>query len=750
MTTAVQVPSQAPTSPVFLSEIFPLSIPEPNLICFRLTPEVKREVGNRFSWRFSQKFPDVVVIWEDKYFWVLAKPNQPMPTQEQWRNTLGEIQEDLKKDIGDRYYSIQWVRQPEVTTSILAQLAVRVLKIRRPFSPETIWSENQVEVKREVEFWAETIALPNGLSPALALTPHSYFTFKGTLADFYENHPYRHNYEKLLIGLKVRDIEKNKSATITKLVGIMEERREELLEYKPGSTSEIAIKEAPDEQPVVAVQFRKDPKEFHYAIAALRPCVTEDTADRFEVEYGELLKHTKISYQERQKILASNKEKAKEALTIYGFQLAPKCINSSQYPTLFLEPQFKLEDTELLFGNNVIHKRGAILKGLSKGGVYRRHDDYIDTSRQIRISVLKIGDFKVKLSFINEVCKRLDKYGFKSLDVNEERIKTVSLNGLSVADARAKVEQAVDELIAIPADIVLTFLPQNDRHADNSDDGSFYTLISSRLLRRGISNQVIYEGTLKDPSNYANILNQVIPGIIAKLGNLPFILAKPLEIADYFIGFDISRTQKKRGKGSLNVCASVRLYGKQGDFIRYQLEDALTEGEEIDKQTLERFLPVAELRGKTVLIYRDGHFCGDEVKHLRERAKAISSNFILVECIKSQIPRLYNLQQLALKAPTKCLALCLSSHEAILVTTEVKSENMGLPLPLRLKVIPDEGQRVSIESLVEATLKLTLLHHGALKEPRLPVPLYGSDRIAYRRLQGISPRALDGDRQFWL
>jgi len=43
-----------------------------------------------------------------------------------------------------------------------------------------------------------------------------------------------------------------------------------------------------------------------------------------------------------------------------------------------------------------------------------------------------------------------------------------------------------------------------------------------------------------------------------------------------------------------------------------------------------------------------------------------------------------------------------------------------------------------------------LLHHGALKEPRLPVPLFGSDRIARRRLQGISPGALDGDRQFWL
>ncbi|MDP8962960.1 MAG: stem cell self-renewal protein Piwi, partial [Cyanobacteriota bacterium] len=302
----------------------------------------------------------------------------------------------------------------------------------------------------------------------------------------------------------------------------------------------------------------------------------------------------------------------------------------------------------------------------------------------------------------------------------------------------------------IPADIVLTFLPQSDRNTDNSEDGSFYAFISSQLLRHGKASQVIYEDTVQDTKNHGNILNQVIPGILAKLGNLPFILAEPLEIADYFIGFDISRASKKKGVGSRNVCASVRLYNKQGEFIRYRLEDALTEGEEIDKRTIERFLPAADLSEKTVLIYRDGHFCGNEIKHLRERAKAIGSKFILVECIKSQIPRLYNFENSVLKAPTRGLALRLSSHEVILVTTELKSENMGLPYPLRLKIIPDEGQKLPIESLVEATLKLTLLHHGALKEPRLPVPLFGSDRIARRRLQGISPGALDGDRQFWL
>ena len=199
----------------------------------------------------------------------------------------------------------------------------------------------------------------------------------------------------------------------------------------------------------------------------------------------------------------------------------------------------------------------------------------------------------------------------------------------------------------------------------------------------------------------------------------------------------------------MNACASLRLYGKNGEFNGYKLEDALIEGEEIPRRVLEKFLPRAKLKEKTVLIYRDGRFCGQETTHLKEWAEVINSKFILVECYKSGIPRLYNWNGQVIKAPTKGLALRLSSREVILVTTEVKSENMGLPLPLRLR-IHDAGHLVSIEDLVETTLKLTLLHYGSLNPPRLPVTLYGSDIIAYRRLQGIYPGALDGDRQFWL
>lgn len=149
------------------------------------------------------------------------------------------------------------------------------------------------------------------------------------------------------------------------------------------------------------------------------------------------------------------------------------------------------------------------------------------------------------------------------------------------------------------------------------------------------------------------------------------------------------------------------------------------------------------------MIYRDGSFCGAEVEHLLEWAKAIEARFILVECKKSGSPRLYDFKKKTITAPTQGLALKLSSREAILVTTKVP-ESVGLSQPLRL-IVHSKGHQASIESVVETTLKLTLLHHGALQVPRLPMPLYGSDRIAGLRLDGIYPSSmLMGDRQFWL
>lgn len=543
-----------------------------------------------------------------------------------------------------------------------------------------------------------------------------------------------------MIGLRVQSIETGGSGTITELIGTIGEQREDLISAATGSTSKQALREASNDQPVVGVKFGKNKTLYRYAMAALRPCVTEETADRFDIQYGQLLRSTKIPYRERQLLLTSYKESASESLAEYGFQIG-RSVNSRNNRALFWQPAIPIDQTPLLFGNGFTGVRGQILKGLTSGGVYRRHPDY--QLEAIQIAALKLCDSSVN-ACLSIVQQRLKKYKFESEIIERKALALSNLNG---AAARVELERAINQLATLSPDIVLIFLPMGDRTADNDDGGSLYQLAYSQLLRRRIASQVVYADTL-ERVEHNQILNQVIPGILAKLGNLPFILAEPLDIADHFIGLDISRATKTKLPGTMNACASVRLYGKQGEFIRYRLEDALLEGEEIPQRLLERLLPAAELEGKTVLIYRDGTFCGQEVSHLLERARAINSRFILVECIKSGIPRLYNLREKILTAPESGLGLCLSSHQAILVTTKV-SESVGLARPWRL-IIHEQGYPASIERVIETTLKLTLLHHGALKAPRLPMPIYGADRMAYLRLNGIYPSILEGDRQFWL
>ena len=740
-----------------LSEIFLLTYSQLNLASFRLSPKIGRELGNSMGWHFSKQFPGVVVIWEKGYFWVLSQPNIKTPPQEDWKIASEHIQDKLKDKLGDRSYFIQWVDKPKVTASIIAQLAVRILQINCRFSSEVVFNRDRVQVKRECEFWSETIEIDRRIFSAIGLTTKSAFLYRETLEHFFYNHPERNNPEKLLTGLLVRDLDSGSSATIIELNGTIEQQREKLLKQVSGSVSKEKLQIAPDDQPVVSIKFSKHSRLYDYALAALRPCVTSYTAKRFNVEYGTLLKHTKIKYQERQQLLSQYKKEANNILTDYGLKITPQCVNSKTYSNLFWTPDTKLEDTLMLFGNNVKCPKSKTLRGLSQGGVYSRHKDFEDTNRPIRLAILNFMSLADR-PFYNGLEQQLRKYKF-GLHLTRENIKSASLEGLSEAEARAKVQTLVNEVIVVPPDLVLVFLPESDRGKDDSDGDSIYAWVYSRLLRRKIASQIIYEKTMRGQLKY--VFDQVVPGILAKLGNLPFVLAEPLPIADYFIGLDISRRPKKNGQGSINACACVRLYGKHGEFIKYQLaNDSATEGEEIPARILQNFLSSEKLKNKTILIYRDGAFRGNEIETITAWGRAIGSQFILVECAKSQIPRLYNLsiQEIQrnnktekiskLQAPTRGLGLKLSPREAILVTTEV-SEKVGVPRPLRLKVI-EEGLSADIETIVDITLKLILLHHGALKDPRLPVPLFGADRIAYRRLQGIYPGDLEGDIQYWL
>ena len=739
---------------IYLSEIFPLENTKPNLMGFKLTSKIDRETGNRLSYHFSRQFPGIIVIWFQDRFWVLRSLKKEFPTKEEWKEALKNIQEKIE-DFRSNYWTFKLIPDiGDIPPLVLARLAYQVFKID-PYSEnnknekqqEIAYEKNNVQVKRKLNFWAEEVELKGIIKPALSLTFSSEIIFKNTLANFFENHPYRQNSQKLLVGLKVKTRENNSTATIVSLGGKVGDHREDLMSKATGSISKEALKNAPDNQPLVSVKFSGNKREFHYAMLALNPIVTAETASKLGVDYGTLLKHTKISLQERQKLLIFYKEKVSKSLEKYGFKLAAKSINSKQYPDIFFLPEIPINQTQLLFGNGVEMPPNKVLYGLKQGGVYRYHQDFLPNNSEgksgIKISVLKLCNLKVN-SFLREVQQRLQEYKFNSSIIDREAFLVEKIVDSQIS---LEIEKRVNKLIEIPPDIVLIFLPRLDRNNDEKEQGSLYHKTYAQLLNRSIASQFIYEDTLeKTNSNY--ILNQVVPGILAKLGNIPFVLTKTLEIADYFIGLDISRMQKKNVKGSLNACASVRLYGKRGEFINYQLESDFIEGEEIPKRLLEKLLPYDKLGERTILIYRDGGFRGQEVKNFLARANAINSKLILVECKKSGIPRLYEVQGKSIDKPPQGLALKLSENEAIVVTTEVHS-NVGLARPLRLS-IHEKGQQVKIEDVVDTTLKLTLLHYGAVQTTRLPMPLYGADKMANLRLKGVYSPQLEGDKQFWL
>jgi argonaute-like protein implicated in RNA metabolism and viral defense len=89
----------------------------------------------------------------------------------------------------------------------------------------------------------------------------------------------------------------------------------------------------------------------------------------------------------------------------------------------------------------------------------------------------------------------------------------------------------------------------------------------------------------------------------------------------------------------------------------------------------------------------------------------------------------------SIQSPERGTALKSSDREAIVVTTKVEPKS-GVPRPIRVR-IRSEGHQVSIDDVLETTLKLTLLHDGSLKSLKLPVMLHGADRLVGLKLRGV-------------
>lgn len=96
-------------------------------------------------------------------------------------------------------------------------------------------------------------------------------------------------------------------------------------------------------------------------------------------------------------------------------------------------------------------------------------------------------------------------------------------------------------------------------------------------------------------------MDNIVLGLLAKTGNIPFVLAKPLPYTDVVVGIDIARRAKQKLVGSVNATAIARIYFDDGRFLRYVIHDAPIEGETIPPKVLRSLFPLKEFQGKRVI-----------------------------------------------------------------------------------------------------------------------------------------------------
>jgi argonaute-like protein implicated in RNA metabolism and viral defense len=241
---------------------------------------------------------------------------------------------------------------------------------------------------------------------------------------------------------------------------------------------------------------------------------------------------------------------------------------------------------------------------------------------------------------------------------------------------------------------------------------------------------------LKEKEEYAEyILGNIVLGILAKGGNKPFIFAEHILGIDAIVGLDVTRRKKKKGQGTINYAVGVRIYQSNGELLKYKLTTSQLEGETIPGNILDNLL--GDIKGKKVVIHRDGRFPQDEIKVLKGMEKKLGIKFYLVEVRKSGAPRIY--------FEKKGIWVKINENEAYLLTT---SRTQGTPIPIIVR-LPETYEDFSIEDAVISITSMTLLHWGSIKPPRLPVTTHYADKIGQFLLEGIISN-LEGYIPFWL
>lgn len=531
-----------------------------------------------------------------------------------------------------------------------------------------------------------------------------------------------------LVGSWVADRFGDLKGQIVKSTGTLEQNRERLLQYKPKEEIGRIFREGNPAQPVYAVQTRTGLRAFEYPAEALRPILTLTELKHYGVSASDAQRQLRFAPADRANIIKTLSSIGRDAGLIGEAYATGRATDAART----LASRYSAPDVR--FGDQVrvsIVGLNAV-QALLRRGAFRKPQQW--NAETLRLGVVTAGVDQSRVrQWLERVLADLAQTGLRlALDGLEQRPR------FNLDD----FHRAISKLVDRKPDAMLAVMPGAYRDDDaDAEADAFYTTFKDETVGRGIASQVVYESTLGNVSARGNI----VLGIFSKLGGVPYVLADPLAFADILVGIDIGRRRKERLAGSINLAATTRIFANSGEFLRYRIYDAQIEGETIPNEVLQRLMPSSELGGKRVVIHRDGQFRGKELQVLEKWGATIGATFLCCEIRKRHIPRIYRYRAGRAIQARKGDCLILNDREAFLVSTPPPFA-AATPQPLHL-VRYGEWK---IEEAIESVLALSCLHHGSLLQPRLPVTVHYSDKIAYLALRGIKPNMLEGDRPYWL
>ncbi len=517
-----------------------------------------------------------------------------------------------------------------------------------------------------------------------------------------------------LKGLNVTDKTKpfQTSMPITGIVGRLGENdaRARLLAFKPSAEMKQLIKQAPNDELVVKVAGKYD-----YVVSALKIKIHNADYPRFKI-------NEKLQIEAAQRV----KYITLIASIIQRNGLVGRAYSTKTHDHLFLSGNDIGYNPRLKIGNGEIVSPNSIFRPLKQFGLYRSttnkhiHIAILNTSSQTPLEILR-------RNLRNELSKEMD---YKLTLAIEKEVPNAS---------REMLEPALKEIAKKNPDIILGIIPKSDF---DTDEWTVYDEFKQLTLEKDLQSQVV------QPHNVDNqyIIGNVVLGILAKTGNIPYVLADPITYADLVVGLDVARQKKRNLPGTINSTGMARIYFSNGELMRYNIREAMLEGEIIPPHILQNIFPQTEFAGKEILIHRDGDLPDAEKIALMKWGNQIGATFYFVEVIKSGTPRLYASQNGKIVKAPKGRILKLSETEALLVSSEFPTGFKATPQPIRVRTHPP----FTLEHALHSVLSLTLLHYGSLRPPRLPVTTHYADKISSMAVKGLKPKTLDGEIPFWL